>query len=81
MPAIMKTTRITELEAMCAELRDALADANDIDAAAEGQNSANFRHKRKEFDELATRAGRMLSNGGTELPARVTMEAHNNQKL
>ena len=45
---------------MCAELKNALAEANDYDAAAEGENSANFRHKRKEFDELATRAGRML---------------------
>ena len=54
--------RVSELEAMCAELKNALAEANDYDAAAEGENSANFRHKRKEFDELATRAGRMLSN-------------------
>lgn len=54
--------RVMELEDVCAELKNALAEANDYDAAAEGANSANFQHKRKEFDELATRAGRMLSN-------------------
>lgn len=45
---------------MCAELKNAVADANDYDAAAEVENSANFRHRRKEFDDLSTRAGRLL---------------------
>lgn len=52
--------RVMELEDMVAALKNALAEANDHDAAAEGENGANFSHKRKEFDELATRAGRLL---------------------
>ncbi len=54
--------RISDLESLCLELKNALKDANEEDSVAEGYNSANFRHKRQEFDELIARAERALLN-------------------
>lgn len=52
--------RLSDLESLVAELGNALAEANDADAIAEADDSANFLHRRREFAELVTRAGQLL---------------------
>lgn len=44
------------------KLKSALAEANDIDASAEGENAANFKHKRAEYDKLTTEARYILDS-------------------
>ena len=54
--------KIMDLEEMVEELKNALSNANEIDASAEGFCSANFAHKRSEFDSLCVKAGKMISH-------------------
>lgn len=52
--------KLAALKAICAELKNALGEANDYDASAEQFNTSSFKHRRKEFDSLTIRAGRIL---------------------
>lgn len=53
--------RLSNAMHLIAELKNALADANDYDCAAIGENASLFAHRHAEFDSLCTRAGKFLT--------------------
>lgn len=53
--------KVLELSELCRELRNTLADLNEEDSAAEIHNNSSFKHRRKEIDDLTTRAGKFLN--------------------
>ena len=46
--------------AMCRRLHNALADFNNADVVAEGDNAAIYRHKRAEIEALLGESGRLI---------------------
>lgn len=53
---------ITALKSMILRLKETLADLNDCDSAAEGENASNFSHRRADIDSLCAESELMVKH-------------------